>query len=262
MKLVLTTVFDEGDAAAAEKVQFHLAAGVDLILASVADEQVARSLQSFVDKVAIAPQGADDTERVRLAATTHGADWIISADTREFWWPRGENLKEVLAPIPERYTIVQGLRRDFPPGETTRRSSPEDGKGAVLRPVFRADPAAVVQSDGSVVLRRVVPLRAWYPIEVMYSGPQQYREVEDLVVDTRLLDALQAIRNGATELTFRVPDIVEDARYAAECAAVGEVELPKLEQYITELEQRVEWLEQRFWPRVLRRLTRVARRSS
>jgi hypothetical protein len=263
MKLVLTTEFDEGDAAAAaENVQFHLAAGVDLVLASVADEQVARSLLSFADKVAIAPQGADATGRARFAATMYGADWIISADAGEFWWPRGENLKEVLAPIPERYTIVQGLRRDFPPGETTRRSSPEDGKGAVLRPVFRADPEAVVKSDGSVVLRRVVPLRSWYPIEVMYSGPQQYREVEDLVVDTRLLDALQAIRNGATALTFRVPDIVEDARYAAECAAVGEVELPKLEQYITELEQRVEWLEQRFWPRVLRRLARVARRSS
>ena len=263
MRLVLTTVFDKGDAAAATaNVQFHLAAGVDLVLAAVADEQVGRSLHSFADKVAIAPPGADLTRLARLAATAHDADWIIAADAEEFWWPRGESLKEVLAPIPERYTVVQGLRRDFPPGETTRRSSPEDGKGAVLRPVFRADPEAVVQDDGSVVLRRVVPLRAWYPIEVMYRGPQQHHEVADLVADTRLLDALEALRNGETALTFRVPDIVDDARYAAECAAVGEVELPKLEQYITELEQRVASLEQRFWPRVQRRLSRVARRAS
>jgi len=97
----------------------------------------------------------------------------------------------------------------------------------------------------------------------MYLGPHgQSHEDGALVEDTRLHDALRSIRNGETSLTFRVPDIVEDARYAVECAAVGEVDLPRLEQYVTELEQRVEWLEQRFWPRVLRRVARIAGRSS
>jgi len=40
-----------------------------------------------------------------------------------------------------------------------------------------------------------------------------------------------------------------DAAYAVECAAVVRVDLPRLEQYVSELEQRVGWLEQRFWPR-------------
>jgi hypothetical protein len=108
-----------------------------------------------------------------------------------------------------------------------------------------------------------VPLRAWYPIEIMSVA----REVagdgdEALVEDTRLRDALLALRSGQVPLTFRVPDIVEDASYAVECAAVGEVDLPRLEQYVTELERRVDWLEQRFWPRVIRRLARLARRPS
>jgi hypothetical protein len=267
MKLVLTTVFDGDDAESAEaSVAFHLAAGVDLVLAAARDDRVAAALRSFGDRVRVelAAESSDlRTGLARRAVTDHGADWVISAEDSEFWWPRGENLKEVLAPIPERYTIVQGLRREFPPGESTRRSTPEDGRGAVLRPAFRADPAVVVDDDGVVSLPRSVPLRAWYPIEVMYFGPDgQSRDDGALVEDTRLQDALRSIRNGETPLTFRVPDIVEDARYAVECAAVGEVDLPRLEEYVTELEQRVEWLEQRFWPRVLRRVARIAGRSS
>ena len=267
MKLVLTTVFDGEDAEASEaNVAFHLAAGVDLVVAVARDDRVAAALQAFGDRVRVERGGENPELRTglaRQAATEHGADWVISADAAEFWWPRGENLKEVLAPIPDRYTIVQGLRRDFPPGESTRRSSPEDGKGAVLRPLFRADPAVVVAVDGMISLPRSVPLRAWYPIEVMYFGPDGLsRDDRALVEDNRVHEALRSIRNGESALTFRVPDIVEDARYAAECAAVGEVDLPRLEQYVTELEQRVEWLEQRFWPRVLRRVARIAGRSS
>lgn len=268
MRLVLTTVFagDEPEAAQAN-VLFHLAAGVDLVIAAVQDDGVAAVLRSLGDRVRVVQGGSDNGElRTRLAreaVTEHGAAWVISADSAEFWWPRGENLKEVLAPIPERYTIVQGLRRDFAPGENTRRSAPKDGDGTVLRPVFRADPGVVVEGSGAVVLRRSVPMRAWYPIEVMYFGSQvEQPDASVLVEDTRLRDALESIRNGQAPLTFRVPDIVEDARYAVECAAVGEVDLPRLEQYVTELEQRVEWLEQRFWPRVLRRVARIAGRSS
>jgi hypothetical protein len=268
MRLVLTSVFDRDEPDVAEaNVAFHLAAGVDLVLAAVRHERVAASLRSLGDRVRVEQGDVGDgdlrTRLARQAATEHGADWVISAEATEFWWPRGENLKEVLRPIPERYTIVQGLRRDFSPDEDTRRSSPEDGKGAELRPAFRADPDVVVDASGDVALRRSIPMRAWYPIEVMYFGSQVApRDSTSLVEDTRLRDALQSLRTGDAPLTFRVPDIVEDARYAVECAAVGEVDLSRIEQYVTELEQRVEWLEQRFWPRVLRRVARIAGRSS
>jgi hypothetical protein len=268
VRLVLTTVFDGDDRdAAVENVRFHLHAGVDLVLAGVRDEEIAGALKGLGEQVRVESSSDDGpglrTRLARTAVTDDEADWVISADAEEFWWPRGENLKEVLAPIPERYTIVQGLRRDFPAREATRRASLEEGNGAVLRPVFRADPEVSVDADGAVELRRMVPLRAWYPIEVMYFGPHaEGKDESGLVEDSRLQDALGAIRHGETDLVFRVPDIVEDALYAVECAAVGEVDLPKLEQYVTELEQRVEWLEQRFWPRVLRRVARIAGRSS
>jgi hypothetical protein len=279
MKLVLATVFehDEGDVAEAN-ILFHLNAGVDLILAAVGSDEIAETLRSLDDRVRVERTGISEgelrTSLARQAVSEHGADWVISGQAREFWWPRGESLQEVLAPIPERYTIVQGLRRDFvPAGEgsfserATLRPSLEharpSGATALLRPVFRGDPEVVVGNDGSVELRRNVPLRAWYPIEVLhFPRDVEQRSDSELVEDTRLRDALQSLQAGETPLRFRVPDIVEDARYAVECAAVGEVDLPRLEQYVTELEQRVEWLEQRLWPRVLRRVARIAGRPS
>ena len=46
---------------------------------------------------------------------------------------------------------------------------------------------------------------------------------------------------------FQVPDVVDDAAYAVECAAVGEVDFPARGE-VAELEQRVAWLEERLWP--------------
>jgi hypothetical protein len=280
MKLVQTMTLDRDEADFAEaNVRFHLSAGVDLVMVAVGDDRAGDALRSLGDRVRVERREGSDGELrtllARQAISEEGADWVISGEAREFWWPRGENLKEVLAPIPERYTIVQGLRRDFarPAGEgsfaeraTLRPSlerAPPSVRRALLRPVFRADPEVVVTGDGAVELQRNVPLRAWYPIEVLRFPPDtEHRDDEELVEDTRLRDALQALQAGESPLRFRVPDIVEDARYAVECAAVGEVDLPRLEQYVTELEQRIEWLEQRFWPRVLRRVARIAGRSS
>ena len=282
MRLVLTTIFDHDDTEFAEaNIRFHLNAGVDVVLAAADDDRVAEALRSFGERVLVERGGAERggelrSRLAREAVTKHRADWVISGDAREFLWPRGEDLKEVLAPIPERYTIVQGLRRNFVP-MATQGSSPlqatlrpslehmasSTDATALLRPVFRGDPEVQLQSDGAVQLRRNVPLRAWYPIEVLhFPRDAAPRDGAELVEDRRLRDALHSLDAGESALRFRVPDIVEDARYAVECAAVGEVDLPRLEQYVTELEQRIEWLEQRFWPRVLRRVARIAGRSS
>ena len=51
----------------------------------------------------------------RLAATEHGADWVVNSDVDEFWWPRGGSFPEVLGEIPGRYGVVQSLVRHFPP---------------------------------------------------------------------------------------------------------------------------------------------------
>lgn len=183
--------------------------------------------------------GADDV--LTSGDRDENADWSIDAKPGEFWWPRAESLKDVLAPIPPRYTIVQALVREFT-ADGTHRQSVEQIKAAgrtLLRPVHRRGHA-----------ERPVPLRAWYPLEVLTVGAVDQASI----ADARLREALEG------EAVFRTPDIVEDGAYAVECAEVGEVDLPRLEAYVAELEQRVAFLEQRLWPRVLRAASRIRRR--
>jgi hypothetical protein len=256
MKLVETLVVRgaEDDVLAAH-LAFQLAAGVDLVLA-VGDGSP-ELLAPYVREGKVQVVGD-----ARAAAADSGADWVIESAPDEFWWPRGESLKDVLAPIPPRYTTVQALRREFVPAPgaepfaermTVRRSfletPPDEDPASLLRPVHRVGAA-----PGRV------PLRAWYPIEVLHFPDRgTVAPGPGLVEDTRLRDALRTLRE-AGGISFRTPDVVDDASYAVECAAVGEVDLPRLERYVEELEQRVAWLEQRLWPRLLRRLTGFARR--
>ena len=79
----------------------------------------------------------------RRAVADHGADWVISSDADEFWWPRGESLTDVLAVIPDRYQVVQALVREFRPG-------PGDGEFAerlTIRPSLEV--AASARADAS-----------------------------------------------------------------------------------------------------------------
>lgn len=238
---VVQTIAVAADATELETwLAFHFAAGVD--------EIVLAGAQSADPRVHAIAAEAELGE----AAAALGASWVIAAKPGEYWWPRGESLKDVLAPIPPRYTVVQALRRELDAGLKHRRSVEVSRSGepaAMLRPIRRSG----VTTGG-------VPLRAWYPVEVLEAGAARDGEAA-LVPDTRLHDALQAIRAGET-YAFRTPDIVDDAAYAVDCAAVGEVDLLRLEQYVTELEQRVGWLEQRFWPRMLRSASRLVRRRS
>lgn len=287
MKLVMTLVVRDESDVVDTQIAYHLNAGVDFVIAAIgeASQGTAELLRPYERDGSLrllnelGKRGAADsrTRMARLAATDHEADWVINAEAAEFWWPRGESLEDVLAPIPPRYTIVQGLRRLFVDqgGEDdvfsermTLRNPVASGSGATpalaLRPVHRADPSAVVHPDGTVTLSRWVPLRAWYPLEV-FQFPNRAREsgepAESLVQDTRLRDALRSLRDTGG-VSFKTPDVVDDASYAVECAAVGEVDLPRLEQYVSDLEQRVGWLEQRLWPRFLRAAARLVGRGS
>ena len=96
-----------------------------------------------------------------------------------------------------------------------------------------------------------MPLRAWYPVEVFEfrSGGERGVDEEEargiaeetLACDDALRDALRGLRDGQELFAlpidgrerahFRSPDVVDDAAYAVECAAVGEVDLPRLEAY-------------------------------
>jgi hypothetical protein len=216
-----------------------------LVLSSDAEDRALTDLQIAYHRAA----GVDEVVDAGTAPTD--ADWVIDAGAGEFWWPRAESLKDVLEPIPPRYTVVQALVRQFVSPELDLRYAVEDLRAAgrtLLRPARRLDRHAAE-----------VPLRAWYPLELFRLHDDEPLAGAGHLRDTRLRDALSSLRERG-ELAFRPPDIVEDAAYAVECAAVGEVDLPRLEAYISELEGRVAFLEQRLWPRVMRALAAATRR--
>lgn len=296
MKLVMTLTAPGEPTLADAHLSFHLHAGVDLVL--VGGRTVAAPTRELIESYArdgfARLVDVDDgpsarTQLARLAASEHGADWVFDTTGAEFWWPRGESLKDVLVAIPPRYGIVQALVRDFleRPDEggffadrrTVRRSlqspdAPREPVESMLRPVYRAHAEIVVGDAGGRV-----PLRAWYPIELLRfpsvaatDRASVDRGLADglLAVDTRLQEALSSLRSdagyarpveGERRLALRAPDVVDDAAYAVECAAVGEVDLAALDRHIRELEDRITWLEARLWPRVLKTASRLARRS-
>jgi hypothetical protein len=347
MRLVQTLVVRDDVDVAAAQIAFHLHAGVDLVLvADASSDGTSEVLEGFVREGVLerSPvsgewrEAAWRAEAAERAAVELGADWVLDADADEFWLPRGESLKDVLATIPERYSVVQALVRLFLPRPedarpfaermSVRRSvydAQDDGIDSVaqaLRPLFRVGRNGVGRADGIGDVQ--VPLRAWYPIEVLRfplrgltqaqrrlaaapaEAPASWSGLElaaldahrrgeleswyaahlvdehaetrgvaegSLVADNRLRDALASIaRDGAeaerpyappsetARIALRAPDIVDDAAYAGECAAVHEVDYEGLERHITDLERRIATLEQRLWPRLVGKLSRAARR--
>ena len=209
------------------------------------------------------------TELGRLGVAEHGADWVFSCPSEEFWWPRGESLKDVLAVVPPRYGVVQALVRNFV-GSTDEkgffaeeriarssllehRESPAQPLSQVLRPVYRATPAIEIEPDDWTLGGRRVPLRAWYPIEVLRFPTPPVAGNDALVDDPRLRDASRSLRagtdrvggpyalpvDGVSRFDFPIPTSSTTPPTPIECAAVGEVDLVSLDRQIRELEARI-----------------------
>ena len=271
---------------------FHLNAGVDLVVVTGAehDDGVSEVLEPHIRQghVVRAGEQARSPMTAEIAAVEHAGDWLITSAPNEFWWPRGASLKDVLLAIPPRYGVVQALVRHFRPSS--------DGGFFAERMAVRESLASASAGPEPLLhllrsIQRLVPgvgadpgqpLRAWYPVEVFQFPNDTSSQGEDLdvdglsrglksgalVVDERLRDALRLLQTGSGyrvpihkqgALAFPVPTVVEDATFAVECAAVGEVDLDRLDRQIRELEERIAWLEERFWSRVTRRLSRYGR---
>ena len=204
MKLVMTLLArDEADVIDAH-LKFHLDAGVDFVIATDnrSHDGTTEILETFardghlhlIREDSEYLQQAEWTTRMgRLAATDFGADWVIHSDADEFWWPRGESLKDVLTSIPARYGIVRALLRHFvprPDGDsffaermTVRMSAqaPINDPRSLFRPnlkvVHRADPSVRVSiGTQRLIDSPLVPLRGWYPIEFFHfpvRSPEQ-----------------------------------------------------------------------------------------
>jgi hypothetical protein len=206
MKLVMTLLArDEADIVDAN-LTFHLNAGVDFVIAmdNLSRDGTTDILESYAKEGHLRLIRQDSeylrqadwiTQMGRMAATDFGADWVIHSDADEFWWPRGESLKDVLGSIPARYGVVRALLRHFVPrpddGQsfdermTVRMStsSPINDPRSLYRPnlkiVHRADPNVKVSIGAQRLLDSpLVPLRGWYPIEFFHFPVRTLEQCE------------------------------------------------------------------------------------
>jgi len=196
MKLVQTLVVrDEADIVDVQ-IRYHLNAGVDFVVAtdhqsvdgtteileSYARDGVLRRI-SVTD--AVMQDGPWRTRMARLAATEHGADWVLNTDADEFWMPRAGTLKEVLGSVPESHGVVFALSRHFVPRPDDERSFAERmtvraaPRAAIhdptspyrphLKAAHRADPAITISFGSHTVWSpRWRALHNWHPADVLH----------------------------------------------------------------------------------------------
>jgi hypothetical protein len=210
MKVVVTVLArDEADVIDAQ-IAFHLNAGADFVIATDNNSQdgTTEILESYERAGALRlirepaeglRQGEWVTRMARLAASEHGADWVINSDADEFWWPRGGSLKEVLAAVPPAYGVVQAFWRSFVPRPddgaffaermTARLSqhAPINDPTSFYRPVVkvahRADPeVTVARGNHALADTPFRTLTTWHPLEVLHfplrSRAQWMRKVQ------------------------------------------------------------------------------------
>jgi Glycosyl transferase family 2 len=206
MKLVMTLLArDEADVVDAQ-LRFHLNAGVDFVIATdnLSQDGTTEILESYAREGQLHLIREDSeylrqaewiTRMGRLAATEFGADWVIHSDADEFWWPRGDSLKDVLASIPRRYGIVRALLRHFVPRPDdgasfaermivrVSASSPINDPRSLFRPnlkvIHRADPNVNVSIGAQRLIDSpLVPLRGWYPVEFFHFPVRSLEQCE------------------------------------------------------------------------------------
>jgi hypothetical protein len=196
MTLVMTLLArDEADVIE-QWLAFHLEAGADFVVAT--DNSSADGTTDVLERYAreghvhLIRQPGDDlrqdewvTRMARLAATDHGADWVINSDADEFWWPRGASLRRVLEAIPPRYGTVGAFLRTFvprPDGEgsfaerlTVRFSAlaPINDPASLYKPIrkviHRGHPEIrLSRGNHAVIDSPFDPLRGWFPVEVLH----------------------------------------------------------------------------------------------
>ena len=196
---------DEADIVG-DQIAFQLNAGVDFVIATdnLSQDGTTEILESYArdghlhlirEHSPYLRQAEWITHMGRLAATDYGADWVLHSDADEFWWPRGESLKDVLSSIPERYGIVRALLRHFVPRPdddspfaermTVRMSAaaPINDPRSLFRPnlkiIHRADPSVNVAIGAQRLIDSpFLPLRGWYPVEFFHFPVRSLEQCE------------------------------------------------------------------------------------
>jgi len=205
VKVALTLLArDEADVVDAQ-IAFHLHAGADFVVATDnrSEDGTTEILERYerAGVLRLLHEDGEDmrqdlwvTRMARLAATEHGADWVINADADEFWWPRSGSLPDVLGAVPERYGVVRGCWRHFLPGPSEDPFFAERMTVRLCAPAHPGDKTTIYHAHQKVAHRaspdvRVLPgnhdvegvgdtLRGWHPLEVLHFSFRSVEQVE------------------------------------------------------------------------------------
>ena len=245
MRLVATLVVrDEADIVDAQ-IAFHLAAGVDFVLATdhesrdgtteILEEYERRGRLRLLRETGGVHEGRWRTRMARLAATEHGADWVVNTDADEFWLPRSGRLKDAFAAVPERFGVVFAVSRHFVPvpdgpepfsERMTVRVSPAAALNDPASP-YRPHGKAAHRGDGGIVVRHGAhrvehagrpPLLHWHPFDVLHfpyrsRGQYERKTVRRAHGDSRLG---QYVRGFHAREQGRVEDVYAAMTVAGE----------------------------------------------
>ena len=190
MTLVVRDEVDIVDA----QLAYHLDAGVDFVLATDhgSTDGTLDVLRQYEREGRLRLFGVSGemresewrTRMARLAATEHGADWIINTDADEFWLPRAATLKESLGAVPSEIGVVWALTCHFVPRpedgrpfaeRMTARFAPQAALNDPTSPyrphakaAHRADPDIVVWFGSHRVTTGLRALPGWHPADVFH----------------------------------------------------------------------------------------------
>ena len=178
------------------QIDYHLNAGVDFVIATDHESRdgTTEILEGYVRsghlrRIPVEGEMRDGpwrTSMARLAATDHGADWVINTDADEFWMSRQGSLGDVFAAVPEPYRRRVRARAgtsspaptmdDFFAERMTARVSapvaindPTSPYRPHLKAAHRADPAIGVGFGAHTVrTERWATLQDWHPFDVLH----------------------------------------------------------------------------------------------
>ena len=124
----------------------------------------------------------------RLAATEHGADWVINADADEIWWPAAGDLHTCLAAVPASCDVLLAPRFNFLPrpenAESWHRrlrwrsttSVNHDGVALGPKACHRASPEAVVAVGNDAVEHPVRGVCTDQGLDILHFPMRTYVE--------------------------------------------------------------------------------------
>lgn len=237
MKLVMTLLVRDEEEMLEANLEYHLAQGVDFVLvtdhASVdATPEILRRYEaSGVARVfRVAGREHQQSERVtrmaRLAATEHGADWVIHNDADEYWWPVVGSLADVFAAIPARYGQITAPRNNFLPIPVAqhgpfyerfviRETRSQNLVGGPLEPkvAHRARPNAIVApGNHGVSGTGLDPVPDAGLLDVLHFPMRSFKQFERKVLATGI---------GYESLAFRSPEVGRDQLELLELQRAG-----------------------------------------